>query len=196
VGFLEGIHINGSRLDDVLVSHLLFAGDTLILRNLEVSQLGYLRCIIVLFEMMSGLKINLCKSVFIPFGEVPELNNLAQLFDCGVDSLPSSYLGLPLGASFKSKVVLETIVERFRKKLAGWKSILLSRRGRLTLLKSSLWSLPIYFMSPFTIPVSVARGLEKIMRDFPWLNNGSTKGLHWVNWGGILSSEATGRPRY
>ena len=119
MGFLEGIHINGSRLDDVLVSHLLFAGDTLILRNLEVSQLGYLRCIIVLFEMMSGLKINLCKSVFIPFGEVPELNNLAQLFDCGVDSLPSSYLGLPFGASFKSKVVWKPVVERFRKKLAG-----------------------------------------------------------------------------
>ena len=118
----------------------------------------------MLFEVMSGLKINLSKSVIIPVGEVPELDNLAQFFGCGVDSLPSSYLGLPLGASFKSKVVWEPVVERFRKKLAGWKSVLLSRGGRLTLLKSSLWSLPIFFMSFFTIPVSIAHCLEKIMR--------------------------------
>jgi len=129
VGFLEGIHINGSRAEDVLVSHLLFAGDTLIFCKPEVSQMGYLRFILVLFEMMSGLKINLSKSVRIPVGEVPELNNLAQFLGCGVDSLPSSYLGLPLGASFKSKVVWEPVVEGFRKKLAAWKSILLSRGG-------------------------------------------------------------------
>ena len=118
----------------------------------------------MLFEVMLGLKINLSKSVIIPIGEVPELESLAQFFGCGFDSLPSSYLGLLLGASFKSKVVWEPVMERFRKKLAGWKSVLLSRGGRLTLLKSSLWSLPIYFMSLFTIPVSIARSLEKIMR--------------------------------
>ena len=71
------------------------------------------------FEVMSGLKINLSKSVHIPVGEVPKLNNLAQFFGCVIDSLPSSYFGLPLGASFKSKVVWDPVVERFRKKLAG-----------------------------------------------------------------------------
>ena len=185
VGFLEGIHINNSRSEGMWVSHLLFADDTLIFCKPEVSQLGYLRCILVLFEAMSGLKINLSKSVLIPVGEVTELNYLAQFFGCGVDSLPSSYLGLPLGASFKSKAVRDPVVERFRKKLAGWKSSLLSRGGRLTLLKSSLWSLPIYCMSLFTIPVSIARCLEKIMGDFLWPDNGSKKGLHWVNWGKV-----------
>ena len=118
VGFLKGIHINGSRSDDVLVSHLLFADDTLIFCKPEASQLGYLRCILVLFEVMSRLKINLSKSFLIHVGEAPELNNLAQFFGCDVDSLPSSYFGLPLGASFKSKVVWESVVERLRKKLA------------------------------------------------------------------------------
>ena len=44
VGFLEGIHINGSLSDDVLVSRWLFANDTLIFCKPEVSQLRYLRC--------------------------------------------------------------------------------------------------------------------------------------------------------
>ena len=68
---------------------------------------------------MSGLKINLSKGVLIPIGKVPELNNLAQFFGCGADYLPSSYLGLPLGASYKCKAVWDPVVDRFRKKLAG-----------------------------------------------------------------------------
>jgi len=98
---------------------LLFVDDTLIFCKLEVDQLGYLRCILVLFEVMLGFKINLSKSVLIPIGEVPELNNLAQFFGCGVDYLPSSYLGLPLGATYKCKLVWDPVVERFWKKLAG-----------------------------------------------------------------------------
>ena len=59
-------------------------------------------------------------------------------------------------------------------------------------MKSSLWSLPIYFMSLFTIPVSIAHCLEKIMRDFLWPNNGLTKGLKWVNWGDVCHPKQQG----
>jgi len=52
-------------------------------------------------------------------GEVPKLNNLAYFFGCGVDYLPSSYLSLPLVATYKCKAVWEPVVERIRKKLAG-----------------------------------------------------------------------------
>ena len=34
------------------------------------------------------------------------------------------------------------------------------------LLQSTLWSLPIYYLPLFTVPVSAANLLEKIMRDF------------------------------
>ena len=53
----------------------------------------------MLFEVMSGLKINLSISVLVHIGEVPELNNLALFFGCGIDYLPSSYLGLPMGVT-------------------------------------------------------------------------------------------------
>ena len=77
MGFLEGILINGSRSEDTLISHLLFADDTLIFCKPEVDKVGYLRSILVLFEVMLRLKINLSKSVLIPIGEMPEPNNLA-----------------------------------------------------------------------------------------------------------------------
>jgi len=58
-------------------------------------------------------------SVLIPIGEVPKLNNSAHFFGCSVDYLPSSNLGLPLGATYKCKAVWEPVVERFQKKLSG-----------------------------------------------------------------------------
>jgi len=70
----------------------------------------------MLFEVMSGLKINLSKSVLVPTGEVPELNHLAHFFCCGVDYLHLSYLDLALWATYKCKAVWELVLERFQKK--------------------------------------------------------------------------------
>ena len=44
----------------------------------------------------------------------------------------------------------------------------MSEGGRLTLLKSTLSSLPTYFLSLFSIPQAVASRLEKIQRNFLW----------------------------
>ena len=66
------------------------------------------------------------------------------------------YLGMPLGTSYKTAFVWNPILERMEKKLSGWKHLYLSKEGRLTLLKSTLSSLPTYFLSSFVIPVAVA----------------------------------------
>ena len=42
----------------------------------------------------------------------------------------------------------------------------LSKGGRLMLLKSTLSSLPTYFLSLFTIPTHVANKIERLQRDF------------------------------
>ena len=88
-----------------MISHLLFAYDTLRFSKLEENHLGYLSCILVYFKVMSEVKIKLSKRVLIPISEVLDLNNLAHFFGCGVDYLPSSYLSLPLGAIYKCKAI-------------------------------------------------------------------------------------------
>ena len=52
--------------------------------------------------------------------------------------------------------------------LGGWRARLLSRGGRLVLLKSVLAVIPIYYMSIFKMPAGVRRRLEKTMRSFFW----------------------------
>ena len=112
---------------------------------------------------------------------MPNVNALAHFFGCTVDYLPSSYLGLPLGEPTRAKSVWDPIVERFHKRLARWKAKLLSKGGRLTLLKSTLCSLPIYFMSLFTISASTVHQLERIIRDFLWNSNNSDNSFHWLD---------------
>ena len=69
------------------------------------------------FEAISELSINLDKSKLMPIERVENLEKLALEFGCKVGALPSSYLGVPLGAPFKSMVVWDGIEERSCKKL-------------------------------------------------------------------------------
>ena len=57
-------------------------------------------------------------------------------------------------------------MEKFERRLVGWKKLYLSKGGRLSLIKSFLSSLPTYFLSLFTIPTSMANKIEKLRRDF------------------------------
>ncbi|RVX02862.1 hypothetical protein CK203_023169 [Vitis vinifera] len=57
--------------------------------------------ILLWFEVASGLRINLDKSEIIPVGVVEEIEEMVVELGCRVGSLPSQYLGLPLGAPKK-----------------------------------------------------------------------------------------------
>ena len=118
------------------------------------------------FEVLSGLKINLEKSELIPVGRVSNVDSLADELDCKVGSLPTTYLGLPLGAHCKSVAVWDGLEGRFRKRLASWKRQYISKDGRITLIKSMLSSMPLYFLSLLPLPRKVKLRLDKIQRDF------------------------------
>ena len=92
---------------------------------------------------------------------MPNISNLATILGCKVESTAIKYLGLPLGAQFKSTAIWTLILERMEKRLAGWRKRHLSKGGRITLIKSTLSGLPTYFLSLFSIPTSVAHRLEK-----------------------------------
>lgn len=60
------------------------------------------------------------------------------------------------------------ILVKIQNKLSSWKARLLSRAGRLTLIKSVLNSLPVYFMSLSKIPKLIALKIVKLQRRFLW----------------------------
>lgn len=191
-GFIHGFSLGRVREAVVTVSHLLFADDTLVFCEARAAELGYLRLVLLYFEAVSGLRVNIAKSEIMPVGNVENIGELASFFGCKVAYFPTSYLGLPLGASFKSKAIWNSVVERFENRLAGWKRQLLSKGGRLTLIRSTLSNLPTYFMSIFIIPSSVARRLEKLERNFLWEGSMEERKYHLIQWETVRSSLESG----
>ena len=79
----------------------------------------YLSWILLYFEALSGLRVNLDKSVILSVNNVKNLNQLACELGCGVGSLPSTYLGLQLGSKLNLINVWEGIEEKFKRRLAA-----------------------------------------------------------------------------
>lgn len=98
-----------------------------------------------------------------------------------------NYLGMTLGASFKSLELWNPIIEKMEHCLARWQRLYLSKGGQLTLLKSTLSSLPTHFLSLFTIPTSVAKRIERLQRNFLWGGMGEEFKHHLVGWDTVCS---------
>ncbi|RVW20562.1 putative ribonuclease H protein [Vitis vinifera] len=139
-----------------------------------------------------GLRINLNKSEILPVGRVENAELLAAELGCKVGSLPSTYLGLPLGASHKSMRVWDGVEERMRKRLALWNRQFISKGGRITLIRITLASMPIYLMSLLRMPRVVKLRLEKIQRDFLWGGGALEKRPHLVKWAVVCSHKTKG----
>ena len=144
------------------------------------------------FEAISGLRINLDKSEILPVGRVENLENLALEAGCKVGRLPSSYLGIPLGANHKSVAIWDGVEEKFRKRLAMWKRQFISKGERITLIRSTLSSMLIYLMSLLRIPRVVSLRLEKIQRDFLWGGGALERKPHLVKWETVCMDKRKG----
>ena len=62
------------------------------------------------------------------------------------------------------------------------KRLYLSKGGKVTLIKSTLSSLPTYFLSILPIPRKVANRIEKLQRDFLWSGISGDSKLNLVKW--------------
>ena len=86
--YLEGFSVANNARSDLKVSHLLFADNTLIFCGSEGDQLVHLRGVLLCFEVVSGLRINLGKSEIAPVGQVSDQHELASVLGGRIISLP------------------------------------------------------------------------------------------------------------
>ena len=75
--FISGCRFGGRDGGETVISHLLYADDTIIFCDANAEQLMYLRWTLMWFEAFSGLKINISKSEIIPLGRVDNMEELA-----------------------------------------------------------------------------------------------------------------------
>jgi hypothetical protein len=181
-GLVAGFSVGPLHNSGLSISHLLFVDDMLIFCGADVEQLRNLRYLFFCFEAASGLKINLSKFKIVPIGEVHDIGLLASVFGCRVVGLHMKYLGLPLGVHCKATTIWNGVLETTERRLAGWKRGLLSKGGRLMLIKSTLSNIPTYLLSLFPIPSRVANRLERLQRNFLWGGSNEKNKFHLVKW--------------
>ncbi|KAG6692683.1 hypothetical protein I3842_10G126000 [Carya illinoinensis] len=190
--FLFGFVVGGEPLNCLKVSDLLFADDTLIFGDPNEEHLLALRALLLCFEAVSRLRINLSKFEIVPMGSISNISDLANIMGCKISSLPTRYLGLPLGASHKLVTIWDGVIEKIERRLTGWKMLYLSKGGRITLLKSTFSNLPTYFLSLFRLPAGVARRIERIFQNFLCGGKGEVKKFHLVNWNKVCQPISCG----
>jgi hypothetical protein len=118
-------------------------------------------------------------------------NKISKIMGCGVGNLPSIYLGLPLGSKPPDSF-WNNIIDRFRRKLAGWKGALLSQAGKCQLVKSYLQNVPLYALSIFHIPSKFADKMERIQWDFLWIGQEGRKRYPLVAWDKVCLPKCNG----
>jgi len=149
------------------VSHLQFADDTLLIGVKSWANVRALRAVLLLFESISGLKVNFHKSMLFGVGVVVSwLHEAASVMNCKHSQLPFLYLGLPIGGDPRRLQFWYPLVERIRSWLTGWKCTNSSLGGRLILLKSVLSSIPVYFLSFFKAPSGIISILDSLFTNF------------------------------
>ncbi|CAJ2662883.1 unnamed protein product [Trifolium pratense] len=174
------------ELAPVSVSHLQFADDTLLMGTKSWANVRALRAVLVLFESMSGLRVNFHKSMLVGVN-IPEswLVEAASALCCKVGKIHFLYLGLPIGGDPRRLCFWEPVLDRLKNRLSGWSSRFLSIGGRLVLIKSVLTSLPVYALSFFKAPSGIISSIESILIKFFWGGSENLRKVSWINWNTI-----------
>ncbi|XP_057780066.1 uncharacterized protein LOC130998670 [Salvia miltiorrhiza] len=179
-GLLEPFNVENG---DLRVSHLQYADDTMFLVSEKVENARAIRSILKIFEVLSGLTVNFEKSCFVGINIQDDAGSvMADHLKCCVGSLPVKYLGVKIGGHLSRATDWSYVVERVKRKINGWKERRISFAGRVTLLRSVLFSIPIYQLSFSKIPKKVLSEIRSLMCKFLWVGGVEGKKICWVKW--------------
>ena len=129
-------------------SHLLFADDLVFFARVDYINFLAIRDVLDDFCSISGQTVSEAKSrvYFLPNVDRDTRESLCDIL--GFASTPNlgKYLGIPLKKPGSSSQDFNFILDRVKKKLAGWKANMLSLAGRSVLIQASLATIPTYVM--------------------------------------------------
>ncbi|GMI71278.1 hypothetical protein HRI_000797100 [Hibiscus trionum] len=176
------------------VSHLFFADDIILYAKAKQGQTEVIQNVLTTFAMFSGHQVNKRKTeIYFSPNTASWLQDEVSRF-LGYQRVES--LGKYLGVSFLHAHAkcsdFSFILDKIKDKLNGWASHTLSLAGRVTLAKSALAAIPVYFMQTCILPKKVCNDIEKIMRQFIWGSSEASPKFSLVNWESICQPVKNG----
>ncbi|KAL3686410.1 hypothetical protein R1sor_008984 [Riccia sorocarpa] len=162
---IKGLNIDGKTT----MLHQLYVDDTEISVTMEESQFHRLKEIIEVFETISGVTLNLAKSLIMPLAPT---NIPAWERDTGckiaTPGIHFTYLGVLASSPMDEAAIAKAIVSKIEKRLAHWSNRLLSWPAKTLLLKHVLSATPLYQLMSVGLANDGIEALEKLCRQFIW----------------------------
>eukprot|EP00253_Pinus_taeda_P031496 PITA_31496 len=177
------------------LTHLLFVDDILIFINGSVRDTTSLNEILHLFYSATGREINRGKSIISLSGCTnQETQRAIQKFPFQETNLLEGikYLGFRLKLDGYKIENWTWLITKIEKRINCWHHRLLSKAGRLTLIKSVLEATPVYSMSLAWIPRGILHRIQQICNRFLWNGNKKGKIFAWVKWAKIATPKKWG----
>jgi len=179
--------------DEVRLTHLQFADNTLIMGEKSWLNVRTMRSVLILFEELSGLKVNFHKSMLTRVNiPVSWLSEAAVLMNCRRGTIPFVYLGLPIGGDSRKLSFWKLVIDHIVSRLSSLNHKFLSFGGRSVLLKSIMSSLPVYFLSFFKAPTSIISSIESIFKRFFWRGGEDFRKIAWIDWEFVCTPKEDG----
>jgi hypothetical protein len=135
------------------------------------------RAILEVFAASSGLCANIDKCTLSPIGcSEEDVARVQQAFPCQVTPFPCRYFGVPLSVFKLRKEHLHPLADAVADRLPSWKACLMSRAGRTTLTKVTLWTILVHVSIAVKVDPWIIRMVDKFHRAFIWSGSDSVQG--------------------
>jgi hypothetical protein len=102
----------------------------------------------------SGLACNIAKTQMVAIRcDEEQLALATSLFPCQAFEFPIKYLGIPLSTHKLPRSAFQLLIDKMPDKLLAWKGDQMNHSGRLTLIKSTLSTMPIHTALSVDMPL-------------------------------------------
>ncbi|KAL9670050.1 hypothetical protein QQ045_007601 [Rhodiola kirilowii] len=109
-----------------------------------------------------------------------------------ISPLPVKYLYISLNSKSLRPHDCSELIDRMVKRINSWSNMLLSRAGRVVLIKSVLHSLIYYCTRIFTIPKKVLTTINSLCAKFLWNGHRQGRGMYLVSWKDVWKAKVEG----
>ena len=165
-------------------SHIFYADDLMLFAKANSKNCDAILEVLDNFCNLAGQRINVNKSriLFSPNVSGRKKNSICRKLGMVATQNLGRYLGFPLLHQGRNGDAFNFVIERVQNKLASWQSKLLSKAGKLVLIKSAPTPIADYYMRCHALPIKVCNAIDKLVRDFLWGSTNEKRKLHLVNW--------------